>query len=244
MFSSSKMSADDLANLTFGYGPSPQQSSERDLRMDEASGLMEFYRVGSGEAGFDDLVPEIGDDAAGVLRPKTKHPGLNAIFAAFYRMFLFADDLADHRRLSQQASDLTAMPYWKAAPAWKTFADQFRRYQKVGILTRLLMPAIDAWAKLAARADAQRQALRLGLAAETYRARHGNFPTQLSDLVPDFIPAIPSDPFDGKPMKMKRTEHGLIFYSIGPDMVDNGGTPFDPGTGTGDITFELSEAKP
>ena len=55
---------------------------------------------------------------------------------------------------------------------------------------------------------------------------------------------MPLDPFDGKPMRMKRTKHGLIVYSIGPDMVDNGGVPVDHQKQTGDIAFELSDGKP
>jgi len=63
---------------------------------------------------------------------------------------------------------------------------------------------------------------------------------------------VPLDPFDGKRMKIKRTEHGLIVYSIGPDEIDNGGTPIDqakrlPGQSipqTGDITFEVPDRKP
>jgi hypothetical protein len=43
----------------------------------------------------------------------------------------------------------------------------------------------------------------------------------------------------GQAMKLKETEHGLIVYSIGPDMTDNGGAPFDQKTKTGDITFTV-----
>jgi len=44
---------------------------------------------------------------------------------------------------------------------------------------------------------------------------------------------------------MKQTEHGLVICSIGPDLVDNGGAPFDQtGKQTGDIVFELSDRKP
>ena len=95
----------------------------------------------------------------------------------------------------------------------------------VGLMTSLILPATASAHEAAACADARRQALRLGLAAEEYRDRHGRFPKKLDDLVPDYISAVPVDPFDGKPMRMKRTDHGLIVYSIGPDMVDNGGAP-------------------
>jgi hypothetical protein len=40
-------------------------------------------------------------------------------------------------------------------------------------------------------------------------------------------------------MRLKRTEHGLIVYSIGPDMTDDGGAPYDQEKKTGDITFTV-----
>ncbi len=57
--------------------------------------------------------------------------------------------------------------------------------------------------------------------------------------MPEFITAVPLDPFDGKPLRLKQTDHGLIVYSIGPDMIDNGGAPFDYEKQTGDIMFTL-----
>jgi hypothetical protein len=65
----------------------------------------------------------------------------------------------------------------------------------------------------------------------------------LEQLVPDFIAWLPVDPFDGKPMRMKRTDHGLVIYSVGHDRVDNGGTPFSwkATPRQTDVTFELTE---
>ncbi len=34
---------------------------------------------------------------------------------------------------------------------------------------------------------------------------------------------VPADPFDGKPLRCKRTADGLMVYSVGPDGEDNGG---------------------
>ena len=37
---------------------------------------------------------------------------------------------------------------------------------------------------------------------------------------------IPLDPFDGKPMRNKKTDRGMVFYSIGPDITHDG-APLD-----------------
>jgi hypothetical protein len=36
------------------------------------------------------------------------------------------------------------------------------------------------------------------------------------------------DPFDGKPLRYKRTEPGYMVYTIGPDGVDDGGRERGP----------------
>ena len=62
------------------------------------------------------------------------------------------------------------------------------------------------------------------LAIERFRLRHNNQPPQaLSELVPAFLPEVPSDPFDGQPLRYQRNTEGYRIYSIGRDRVDQGG---------------------
>jgi hypothetical protein len=49
---------------------------------------------------------------------------------------------------------------------------------------------------------------------------------------------VPQDLFDGKPLRMKKTDRGLLIYSIGPDEVDNAGAPMTEQE-TGDIAFTV-----
>ena len=107
----------------------------------------------------------------------------------------------------------------------------------------MLFPALSRCSETVARADAQRNLMRLALVMYRYQAGHGRLPSKVDELVPDFIPAVPQDPFDGKPLRMKKTDRGLVLYSIGPDMTDNGGAKFEPATKTGDITFTVKEKK-
>ena len=109
----------------------------------------------------------------------------------------------------------------------------------------MLLPALSRCAQVAARGDATRRVARLALAALRYRARHNRLPDRLDDLAGEFILSVPNDPFDGKPMKLKQTGNGVVIYSIGPDMVDDGGAPLEkespPGESSrrGDMVFEL-----
>jgi hypothetical protein len=81
------------------------------------------------------------------------------------------------------------------------------------------------------------------LAIERYRLANGKLPGQLSYLIPTFLPSVPSDPFDGKPLRYKTLAKGYVVYSVGDDREDNGGTErnskglsYVPGT---DITFTV-----
>jgi hypothetical protein len=61
------------------------------------------------------------------------------------------------------------------------------------------------------------------LGAERYRLARGSLPETLGQLVPDYLPAVPEDPFDGAPLRYKRVDRGFVVYSVGEDRQDDGG---------------------
>jgi hypothetical protein len=63
----------------------------------------------------------------------------------------------------------------------------------------------------------------VALAVARFRLAHGQLPEDLNELVPQLLPAIPSDPFDGQPLRYKRLKKGYVVYSVGRDGDDNGG---------------------
>ena len=71
------------------------------------------------------------------------------------------------------------------------------------------------------------------------RAKHGKHPEKLSELVPEFLPAVPPDPYDGRPLRPRRGEGGLVLYSVGRDRKDDGGRPMDEEKHEGDLAFRL-----
>lgn len=50
----------------------------------------------------------------------------------------------------------------------------------------------------------------------------GELPEKLSDLVPAYFPAHPTDPFNDLPFNYRRLSRGYVVYSVGPDFVDEG----------------------
>jgi hypothetical protein len=77
------------------------------------------------------------------------------------------------------------------------------------------------WDRLSAATQSQFQVARTSLAVAEYAARRGSVPAGLSDLVPDFLSAVPADPCDGAPLRYA----GGKVWSVGMDGKDDGGTP-------------------
>lgn len=58
---------------------------------------------------------------------------------------------------------------------------------------------------------------RAGLAAERYRIEHKRWPASLADLVAaKLLDEVPTDPYDGKPLRLRATRDGIVIYSVGP----------------------------
>jgi hypothetical protein len=62
------------------------------------------------------------------------------------------------------------------------------------------------------------------IALKRYQLKHGQWPEKLVDLSPEFLPSVPLDPVDGRPLRYRRNNDGTyLLYSIGDDGMDDGG---------------------
>ena len=63
------------------------------------------------------------------------------------------------------------------------------------------------------------------LAVRMFQLDHDSLPTRWDDLVPAYLPAIPSDPFGspGAMLRLIRRADDVAIYSVGIDQVDNNG---------------------
>jgi hypothetical protein len=76
----------------------------------------------------------------------------------------------------------------------------------------------------AAEAESRRRLIVTALALERYRLKHGNYPSELQALVPEFLKSPPIDFMDGKPLRYRVGDDGhFVLYSVGLDCVDGGG---------------------
>lgn len=66
------------------------------------------------------------------------------------------------------------------------------------------------------------------VALRLYRLERGRYPDNLQALVSKYLPKVPIDPFDGKPMRYQRLAKGFKVWSIGPNLKDEGGMEVMP----------------
>jgi hypothetical protein len=90
-------------------------------------------------------------------------------------------------------------------------------------------------------AEARAHALQVALAVERFRRGQGRWPEALKQLVPKYIHAVPLDPYDGLPLRYRRTVSGVVLYSVGPNEKDDGGSvsPGPPGQPATDVGCRL-----
>ncbi len=77
----------------------------------------------------------------------------------------------------------------------------------------------------------------VALGLEAFRAANQKYPEALTELAPKFIPAIPADPFDGMPLRYRKTPTGYLLHSIGPNAKDDAGA-----RGSDDLPFAVVRA--
>lgn len=87
----------------------------------------------------------------------------------------------------------------------------------------LSMPPLESCAEEVNQGIANRDAAGVAVAIERFRLRHQGLPKSLDALVPEFLPAVPLDPFDGEPLRYRVDETEYRVYSIGPNGIDEGG---------------------
>jgi hypothetical protein len=114
------------------------------------------------------------------------------------------------------------------------------------VLVRVFCPAMGKIAASCQRSRAQLRCAAAATAAERYRLAQNRWPDSPDALVSaGYLSAVPTDPYDGKPLRWRRLDDGVVIYSIGPDGEDNGGkldrnNPTAAGTDLGFRLWDVS----
>jgi hypothetical protein len=93
----------------------------------------------------------------------------------------------------------------------------------------MFLPSLEKATIKIATQEARRQAAIVVVATAQYSlTSNGRLPKDIHDLVPEFLPLLPLDTFDGEPLRYKQLPSGFVVYSVGADRIDDGGKERPP----------------
>jgi hypothetical protein len=155
-----------------------------------------------------------------IMDPDLARPALLELYEAIG----LAD--ADHSLYLDMMDDCIkagGLPPHQRQEAVEAAAEKIKHLPKIRFLLRMFGPAFARIAELELRTIAHLRTAQAAVVVERYRLATGVLPAALADLVPDYLDAVPTDPFDGKDLRYKKLDTGFMVYSIGQDKIDNGG---------------------
>jgi hypothetical protein len=111
-------------------------------------------------------------------------------------------------------------PYTKPPPGSDISMDPF---PSGDVWALQMLPSIGPLTAATLSSNATEDGVRVVIAMERFRLGTGSWPRSLDELIPEFLPAVPQDGFDGQPLRYRLTEEGPVVYSVGFDRDDDGG---------------------
>lgn len=116
---------------------------------------------------------------------------------------------------------------------WWSFVDRFdarmrqrgdEAHRLANVIHDLLLPNAPTAFEAEARTLAILRAGALLAASERFRQARGRWPESPDELVPEFLDAVPRDPYTSESMHLAHREDRLVAYAVGRDGQDDGGT--------------------
>jgi len=124
--------------------------------------------------------------------------------------------------------------------AFRAIKEPIPRGDSDFVLVGLFLPAVGNALDIENRNRAVISTTIVALACERFRLINGSFPNSVAEIPKSLLPQTPFDPFTSKPFKYKTLDDGIVIYSPGQDLADDGGTNLDLSAKVGaDIGFKL-----
>jgi hypothetical protein len=115
------------------------------------------------------------------------------------------------------------VPYYQSRDILRVRFEQLKKRPWYAFASKTLIGDFEGVYMKVAQVESLMLASRTGLACRLYKSRTGSYPERLEELVPALLPAVPIDPFTGKPLVFRREGEGFIVYSLGSNQKDDGG---------------------
>ena len=137
----------------------------------------------------------------------------------------FQQDYLFYLDQMEQAVSMSTLPYPKSLEGLSEWDSKLNEAKTKGYsISGIFLPAIKLSMERMGDAVARMRMASAALAIERYRVAHANaLPDSLSQLTPQFLDAVPADPFDGQPLRYaKLSPRGFTVSSIGRNRTGDG----------------------
>jgi hypothetical protein len=186
------------------------------LRGERAMHDITLQRVADGDVSLNEFVGPLG----------TRNPSLYERLSSWYAAPpLAAGNRATMLRHMTEMTQLAQLPRGQRRQRVAEVEADLRskKGDRKYIFYTLLSPAISRVFNVRDRQLASIRCARTALAAEQFRLTHeGTWPQTIEQLVPNFLPEVPIDPFTDDPLELEEHDGVLIISSVGSDgLVDD-----------------------
>jgi len=123
------------------------------------------------------------------------------------------------------ALEVYELPVHQRVPALRRVEAELESSSSVfNFAAQMVAPTTTGPTALHMECLARCRAARAALAVERYRLAEGRLPDALNDLVPNYLDAVPTDPFLTGPLRYRVQGERYVVYSVGMNLMDDGGS--------------------
>lgn len=130
-----------------------------------------------------------------------------------WRAYLLPDELLFLQRSLRECRQALQSPQPQQFADWPELIRSIEE-QKSGFFLKDIKVRLGSIARFSCEVTTLRRMSRLAIAQKMYQAKHGKFADSLDELTPAFLDRIPTDPWDNGRIYSKRTEKGVMIYTL------------------------------
>jgi hypothetical protein len=172
-----------------------------------------------------------------LLSPKNWFAENQLLMLEFFRqLILIAQKGVPYDR--QQVRQLIAEFKRKCRKGWTVTLGKWKISWRHYDLAEVAINTYDSLFDRVTDTHALQRVTEVALALRLYRKEHGRYPEDLQALAPKFLPSVPSDPYDGKPLRYRKLQKGFKVWSVGGNRKDDGGVKVRDWQRKGDLVLE------
>src|SRR5262249_27345038 len=138
--------------------------------------------------------------------------------SAFWYRPKVAREGAYYLRIMNHLCEVSDRPLHQQADVYRQAIDDAKSHADY-ILTVRPLPAAEKVFEAAQRCRAQLHCARVAIAVERFRQAKKRWPASLDEIPLNLLPAVSIDPYDGQPVRYRRTDTGVVVYTLGPNLI-------------------------